>query len=63
MNLVRDIAFHWEAGNDISTMNIPRHYPVALLLKVCRKGGKALGSEVGKALSTGLFSVMSRGKK
>jgi hypothetical protein len=54
-NVVRYIAFYWEAGDEISAMNIPKKYPLFRLVKVCRKGGKALESEVGEALSTGLF--------
>jgi hypothetical protein len=52
---VRDIAFYWDAGDEISAMNIPKQYPLVLLVKIYRKGGKALGSEVSEALSTGLF--------
>jgi hypothetical protein len=54
---VRDIALYWEARDDISSMHIRKQNPMALLVKVCRKGGKALGSELGKSLSLDYFEL------
>jgi hypothetical protein len=41
-NVVRDIAFYWEAGDDTSAMNIPKQYTIALLVKLSMKEGKAM---------------------
>jgi hypothetical protein len=44
-----------EGGNDLPTLEVPRQCPLVLLAEVRLREGKAIGSEEGKALGSGLF--------
>ena len=50
-------------GRNFAAVKFPRQYPLVLLVQVVWKQSKALGSQEGNVMGSGLLAVCSRGKK